>query len=36
MVDGRAIELTAPEWRDGAVAGAIADAPPAASPEPRR
>jgi energy-coupling factor transporter ATP-binding protein EcfA2 len=36
MVDGRAIELTAPEWRDGAVAGAIADATPAASPEPRR
>jgi energy-coupling factor transport system ATP-binding protein len=35
MVDGRAIELAAPEWRDGAVA-AIADAPPAAASEPSR
>jgi energy-coupling factor transporter ATP-binding protein EcfA2 len=36
MVDGRAIELTAPEWRDGAAAGAIADATPAAASEPSR
>jgi energy-coupling factor transport system ATP-binding protein len=35
MVDGRAIELAAPEWRDGAVA-AIADATPAAASEPSR